>query len=305
MRKLIAWVLLGLGAFLVVAALVAETWAEDQVKRTPLDVNSVTRLDGTAQRIDTENGGLDQFDVRATSFTKADSEASDDDVVVFVSNTCLVKDVPDTPDCGEPGTGENADPNVINVSEPHVFATDRRTAQAVNDSKYLPAGTPETHGLVNKWPFDAQQRDYEVWDGMLQRAVPATFEGEETIDGLDTYVYQLELQEEPAEVVEGTDGLYSQEKTYWIEPKTGTIIRQTQVEQRTLEDGTVLLDLDIAFTDDQVQTNVDDTSDNVDSLQLISSTVPLVGLLLGIPLMLAGLILLLLGRRDRGERHHA
>jgi hypothetical protein len=303
-RRIFGWIAVGLGAFLLVAGGLSAWWADGQVKRTPVDVNSVTRLDGTADRIDTTNGGLDQFDVRATSFTKADSEASDDDVVVFVSNTCLVKDVPSTPDCGQRGTGDDADPNVINVSEPVVFATDRKTAMAVNDSEYLPSGTPETEGLVNKWPFDAQKQEYPVWDGLLEEAVTAEFQREEEVDGLDTYVYEYSVSDEPAEVLADTEGLYSQTKTYWIEPKTGTIIDQAQSEIRALEDGTtVLLDLDISFTDDQVASNVDDTESTVSSLDLLTSTVPRLGIWLGGPLLLIGLGLLILrGRSTKSGR---
>jgi hypothetical protein len=302
-RKIFGWLAVGLGAFLLVAAGMSVWWADEEVKRTPLDVDSVTRLDGTASRIDTENGGLDDYDVRATSFTQADSEASDDDVVVFVSNTCLVVDVPSTPDCGRRGTGDDADPNVISVSEPTVFATDRRTALAVNDSEYLPEGTPETEGLVNKWPFDVEKSDYPVWDGLLGEPVTATFDREEEVNGLNTYVFELSVSDEPAEVVDGTDGLYSQDKTYWIEPKTGTIIDQTQSEVRALEDGTVLLDLEISFTDDQVSANVEDTQSNVDSLDLLTSTVPKVGLWVGIPLLLLGLVLVALGRGTSSRRN--
>jgi len=301
-RKVVGWISLGLGAFLIMASVMASTWATDRVEKTPLDVDSVTRLDGTAQRINTTTGGLDEFDVRATSYTQADSEASDDDVVVFVSYSCLVKDIPDTPDCGEPGQGENADPNIINVSEPSVFATDRRTAEAINDDGYLPEGTSETVGLVNKWPFGAEQTDYEVWDGLLGEPVTATFEGEEELEGLDTYVYNVALTDEPAVVTGDIEGLYSQDKTYWIEPHTGSIIKQTQVEQRTLEDGTVLLELDIAFTDDQVATNVSDSEESVSSLTLITSTVPSLGLWIGIPLVVLGLGLLVVGRRSSGKR---
>lgn len=296
MRRIFGWVALGLGAFLLFAAGLVTFWAEGQLKRTPLDVDSVTRLDGTAERIDTENGGLDLLDVRATSFNKSDSEASDDDVVVFVANTCLVVDVPGTPDCGEPGTGEDADPNVINVSEPTVFATDRRTALAVDDEKYLPDDAPETEGLVNKWPFDTEKTDYPVWDGLLGEAVTASFEREEEVEGLQTYVFSYSVTDEPAEVIEGTEGRYSQEKTFWIEPLTGSIIKQTQSEVRSLEDGTVLLDLDLSFTDEEVAGNVEESASDADSLELFTSTLPTVGLWAGIPLVLVGLVLLLAGR---------
>jgi hypothetical protein len=295
-RKIISWVLLGVGAFLLAAAVMAVVWAPGQAKRAPLDTDSTTRLSGTAQKLNPTKGVVEDLDVRAVSITKADSNKSDGDVVAYVNTSCLVIDVPDTPDCGEEGTGDNADPNVISVST-DLFATDRRTGEAVNSVKYLPEGNPEHEGLQNKFPFDAEKKDYDFWDGILDRTVPATYEGTEKVAGLETYRYHISVEEEPATVTGDIRGLYSMDKTMWIEPETGAIIDQEQHDVRTLENGDPLLDLQLSFTDDQVATNVADAEDNVASLNLITRTVPLVGFIGGAICLLAGLALLFTGRR--------
>jgi hypothetical protein len=302
LRKIISWVLLGLGAFLLAAALVATVWAPDQVKRAPLDTDSTTRLSGTAQKLNTGTGEIDDLDVRAVSITEADSNKSDDDVVAYVNTSCLVIDVPDTPDCGEPGTGEDADPNVINISN-ELFATDRRTGVAVNGDDYLPEGTPEREGLQNKFPFDAEKEDYEFWDGILDRAVPATYEGTDEIEGLETYRYNMSVVEEEATVIGDVDGIYSLDKTMWIEPNTGAIIDQEQHDVRTLPNGDPLLDLQLSFTDEQVSANVDDASANVSSLTLLTKTIPLVGFIGGALCIIAGILLLLSARRKNEDNH--
>jgi hypothetical protein len=302
LRKIISWVLLGLGAFLLAAALVATVWAPDQVKRAPLDTDSTTRLSGTAQKLNTGTGEIDDLDVRAVSITEADSNKSDDDVVAYVNTSCLVIDIPDTPDCGEPGTGEDADPNVINISN-ELFATDRRTGVAVNGDDYLPEGTPEREGLQNKFPFDAEKADYEFWDGILDRAVPATYEGTDEIEGLETYRYNMSVVEEEATVIGDVDGIYSLDKTMWIEPNTGAIIDQEQHDVRTLPNGDPLLDLQLSFTDEQVSANVDDASANVSSLTLLTKTIPLVGFIGGALCIIAGILLLLSARRKNEANH--
>jgi hypothetical protein len=302
LRKIISWVLLGLGAFLLAAALVATVWAPDQVKRAPLDTDSTTRLSGTAQKLNTGTGEIEDLDVRAVSITEADSNKSDDDVVAYVNTSCLVIDVPDTPDCGEPGTGEDADPNVINISN-ELFATDRRTGVAVNGDDYLPEGTPEREGLQNKFPFDAEKEDYEFWDGILDRAVPATYEGTDEIEGLETYRYNMSVVEEEATVIGDVDGIYSLDKTMWIEPNTGAIIDQEQHDVRTLPNGDPLLDLQLSFTDEQVSANVDDASANVSSLTLLTKTIPLVGFIGGALCIIAGILLLLSARRKNEANH--
>lgn len=301
MRRTIYLVLLGLGAFLLVAAVVAMTWAPGQVKRTPLDTDSTTRLVGEGEKLNPASGKVEPIEVRATSFTEADSKASDDDVVVFVNTTCLVLDEPETPDCGVEGTGDDADPNVVSITT-DIFAADRENGEAVNDDKYLPDDAVPHEGLVNKFPFDAEKKDYAYWDGMLGRTVPAKYVGTEEIEGVEAYQFDIDVVDEPAEVVDGIDGVYSMDKTLWVDPVTGSILKQEQHEVRTLENGDVLLDLNIAFTDDQVKANASDAEDNISSLNLLTKTVPLIGFIVGPLLILIGAALWFVSRRGSGSR---
>jgi hypothetical protein len=271
-------------------------WAPGAVKKAPADTDSTTRLSGTAAVVPT---GEKNVEVRAVSVTKSDTEKTDGNVVVYTNYTCLVKDVPGTPDCGKRGTGAQADPNVISVGTPTIFATDRATGEAVNGSSYLPAGTPATHGLVNKFPFDTAKKAYPFWDDVLQEAVPAQYEGTRDIDGLETYEFRYVIDHRSAEIADGVQGQYSMEKTMWIEPRTGQIIDQEQHDVRSA-DGTTLLDVNLSFTDGQVATNVSDAKSNIESLDLLTKTLPIVGLVGGVLCVVAGLALLLTGRRRRG-----
>jgi len=291
-RKIVGWVLLGLGAFLLAAGLVARLWAPGVVERTPLDVDSTTHLAGTASKLNPETGDVEDLDVAATSITQADSERSTDDVVVFVNSSCLMIDEGDLPDCVD---AQDPQKRLVSAST-DVFATDRVTAQAV-DSDVLPSDATRHEGLINKFPFDVEEKDYDYWDGMLGEAVPATFDGTETLEGLETYRFQVSIPRSAAEVVEGIDGYYTQAKTIWVEPRTGSIVKQTQSETRTTEDGDTLLDMELAFTDEQVSQSVSDAEDSVSQLNLITSTVPMIGIIGGIVALLLGLVLLATGRR--------
>ncbi|QIX26419.1 DUF3068 domain-containing protein [Nocardioides sp. JQ2195] len=297
MQKIIIWVLIGLGAFLLVAALIASLWAPGVVKKTPIDTDSTTHLSGTAAKLNPGTGKVEDLQVKATSFTKADSDASDDDVVVFTNVTCLVVDGPDVPDCIE----DKNDPNLINIPEPDAFATDRYDAGAVENGTYVPEGTEQKEGLVNKFPFDTEKKSYDYWDGMIGEPVKVDFKGTHDIEGVETYEFNYNVSDVDAEVVDGIDGKYSMDKTMWIEPRTGAIVKQEQHEVRTLENGDPLLDLNLAFTDDQVKTNAEDAEENVSSLELITSTVPLVGFIVGPILLIVGGGLLLLSR-TKGRR---
>jgi hypothetical protein len=292
-RKIIGWVLLALGAFLLVVGLMASIWAPGQVKRTPLDTDSTTRLAGSADKLNPASGEVESLDVKATSITKADSKRSDDNVVVFVNTVCLVIDEGDVPDCVD---ADDPEGRLITAST-DVFATDRSTAEAVN-GKYLPAGAEEKEGLINKWPFDAEKKDYPYWDGLLGAPVDAVYDSTETLEGLETYKYHVVVDQQSAEVVDGIQGVYSQDKYLWIDPVTGSIINQTQQELRTLENGDVLLDLDLAFTDEQVSDNVESAKDSGGKIDLITRTVPLVGFIGGALALLAGAYLVFAGRKE-------
>lgn len=275
------------GAFLVIFAIVAQTWVADQLARTPLDVDSVTRLSGEATQYN--DGEETTFAVKATSTTKADSEASDDDVVVFKSSTCLVRDEGDVGDCV---SADDPEGRLLSAGFDD-FATDRRTGESVNDAKYLPGDAVEHEGLVNKWPFHAEKKDYTYWVDPV--AADAVYDRTERVDGLETYVYRVEVTDVPITITEGVEGLYSETTELWIAPTTGQIVDQVSTQVRQLEDGSPFLDLELSFTDDQVAANVEEIGSASDRLNLVTRTVPILGYAIGVPLLLLGIGLVFLG----------
>src|SRR5690349_17791107 len=127
-RKL-GMVLAGLGGFLVMLAILAKFYAPGQLMKTPLDVDSTTNAAGQAAVGD---GATEP--VKGTQLTRADSAKSDDDVIVFVSSSCLIFDRDNAPSCVN---ADDPDQRLITAGVDN-FATDRKTALAVNDPKYLP-----------------------------------------------------------------------------------------------------------------------------------------------------------------------
>lgn len=291
MRKLVP-VLFGIGGFLLVAGLVAWLWAPGMVKKTPTDVNSTTRLDGQAGKIDPKTGQLATGPVNVTSVTKADANASDGAVVAWTNSTCVVKAEGNPPDCVA-----DTDDRLVNAST-DVFATSRTTGLAVNSSKYLPDDAVPHHGLVNKWPFDAQKKTYPYWDGTAGKAVDAAYQRTVSVKGLETYLYKVAMSDVPIEIADGVQGTYDDVKEIYVEPKTGAILDQAETQQRFLKNGTQAFDLKVSFTDDQVKSSVQDAEDNIGSLNLITRTIPLVGIVGGIVCMLAGAVLMLVTRRN-------
>jgi len=289
MRRIIGLVLMGLAGFLVTVALLALIYVPGQVKKTPLDTDSNTRLSGQAAALPT--GG--SAPVKALSHTVADGQKSDGDVVVFDTFTCLITDPNgDAPDCVD---DTDPDKRLVSATTDR-FATDRKTGVAVNDEKYIGDATPH-EGLVNKFPFGVEKKTYPFWDGVLGRAVDANFEGEEKVNGLDTYKFVIDVADEPAEISNGIQGTYSSLKTMNIDPVTGAIQRQTEQQKRVLENGTTVLDLDFGFTDETVAANVASAKESGSSLSVIGN-LPLIAGLLG---LVAGLVGFFLWNSARGR----
>jgi len=287
--KIGARVLIGLGVFLVVLGILAVTYAPGALKKTPIDVNTVTQLEGQGARL-----GSPGEQVVAYSLSRVDADASSSDTAVFRADTCVVVGTePIEPPCPDPAT----DDDVFTVGAPDYFATDRTTAESVEDDA-LPADAVPHEGVVNKWPFDAQQKSYPYWDGVLGRAVEAEFDRTEDVGGIEANVYRVTIEDEPAVISPATDssaaieGTYSDLKETFVDPGTGAILDQTDNQQRRLDNGDLAVDLNLAFTDDQVAANVEDAKANNASLDVVLKVVPLVGFIGGILAILAGVLLL-------------
>ena len=281
MRKTVGPILLGVGGFLLTTALLMWIWVPGQVKKTPLDVNSLTTLSGEASYL-----GSPTKPVKATSKTVVDGKASTRDIAVFDTFTCLLWN----PDGNAPNcvSADGPDSQLINASLERC-GTDRKTALAVAPSKLPSAKLSSFDGLVNKFPFDAQKKTYKIWDGILARSVDVAYQAEEKIQGLDTYRFAYTVENEPTEIADGVAGTYSQQKTYWVHPATGSFVKQEQKELRKTEDGTTALDLHLTFDDKTVSKNVKDAKANGSKLSLLSGTLPILSLIAGLVALALGL----------------
>jgi len=191
------------------------------------------------------------------------------------------------------------DPNLLTDSV-DIFASDRHTAMTLNDPKYLPSDAVPHHGLTNKWPFSAQKETYPYWDDTLGKAVDAVYNRTSEVKGTEAYVYRVTIKDAPTDVLTGVKGTYDDLKEIYIDPRTGAILNTTENQQRYLEDGTKILDLQLEFTPWTQQSKVDEANTKWDQIYLVTHTVPIVGYAVGIPVLLVGLLLLFLHRRGSG-----
>ena len=292
----LATVLAGVGAFLIVAGALAMFYLPGQLEKAPTDTDEVTKLDGTgllpANFADPTN--LQEVPVLVFKPTKADQGATDSEVVVYDTSQCLVLDQGDINGCVSADDPEGRLVNIITDR----FATDRVTGLAVNDVKYVGADATPHEGLVNKFPFNAEKKTYPMWDGTVGAAVDATYEGTDTVNGLDVYVYKTTVEAEDVEVLPGIQGNYKDDATYYVEPKTGAIQNKVEHTERYIGADQLFLSLDVKFTDEQIAETVDSTKSSLNMLNAVTLWFPIVAYVLGIGLIVFSVIL---SRRNRAN----
>jgi hypothetical protein len=294
-RIIFGRVLLGLGGFLVVAAVLATVWAPGVVKKTPLDVDTTTLYEGQAAKLDPLTGAFESKPAYAIRHTTADSKKSGDDTVLMVETACAVFDTGGPQECVN-----GNDPDLITASF-DVFAEDRVSAQAV-DSKNLPPDAVPHEGLINKFPFDVQKKTYQFWDGDVGSAVDMEYQGEQTLFGLKTYEFSYTVKDVPIQIAEGIDGTYDNVVTVNVDPKTGSTVKSGQDQQQYLADGTAAADVQLTQTDASVKDAVDEAKTAGTMLTMLLTVVPIVGFVGGALCLLGGFVLLRRRPEAGGER---
>ena len=282
-------VLTFLGTFLLVVAVLAQTYATAQLKRIGTDDGTTTRLAGDA----TLSGR--RVDIEVRTVTSTDPSRSTEDVVAWSSFVCVVEALPNLPDCV---SSDNVRDALIFASIDD-FATDRQTALAVNDPKRVPADALPHEGLVNRFPFDADKKSYPWWDRTAGRAYDAEYVDAVETDGLDTYHYRVEISDVPAEALDGVDTIYASTIDLYVEPTTGQIVDQARKQTHVLSDGTPVLELEYAATDAQVEASVEQARSDVSKLRLVHVVVPIIGYAAGSLLLLLAIASGVVSRRRR------
>ncbi|HEX4814835.1 MAG TPA: DUF3068 domain-containing protein, partial [Nonomuraea sp.] len=169
-------------------------------------------------------------------------------------------------------------------------------------------------GQIYKFPFDVEKKTYKVFNAQTQKAFDAAFVREETVDGLPVYVFEqnvpptkTETRTAPANVLGMTqttgdvqvDRWYDGKTTFWIEPVTGSPVKQEVQRHEVLktQDG---VERSAAFvgtakmTEQTVADLVKNAQDAKNQINLLRNVIPLVLVVLGVVLLLAGVVL---GRR--------
>lgn len=303
-----------LGAFLLALAGLSKFYMYDRLAVVPLNTQS-TSNSSTAPGADAEyldvaaglkiaNGPLANTKV-VTGDVEASKKASKElgkDVAVWNIYDCT-----DTPDfnCG---SGE-----VPLSGTTDRVAFDANTGEAVEYADTSSEADGEItkpfsfEGLYFKFPFDAQKKTYQFWDGTLREATPATYVGEGKVKGMNVYKYEQVIEpvktgtiDVPGDLVgseEATvtaDRIYSSISTYSVDPVTGVVIVGQTAQDSYLElNGERVLTTTkatLGYTDANIQKTVDEYKSKAMLLTAVKTWVPVYGGILGLVLIAAGLM---------------
>jgi hypothetical protein len=197
--------------------------------------------------------------------------------------------------------------------------------QWLNESgaEQTPVGNVNYSGQIYKFPFGTAKRDYQVFDRDLKRAVPAKFVGTEKIKGIEAYRFEQRIENEVLATPESslqtlvgkfapgaTSGqiVYSNIRTVWVDPVTGSYVNVREQQHKELQPNTgtptVLLDADFNYNDDTVSRSVETVKDNRFKIGLISFWGPIAAGVLGLIALVVG-VWLVTRTNDGAARHRA
>ncbi|XRQ15519.1 DUF3068 domain-containing protein [Actinomadura welshii] len=310
MRKIIGVSLIGLGAFLLAAAVLVRFYAAPALIGAPVDVYQVTRLQAdNATYLDASSATVRTgATVVATNTVRGDVKASDGDTAVWDTGT-IIQDL--------------ARDYTLEIQNAR-YAFDRRTARLKNCCKAAVQGDTNVQmsGIALFWPVEAERKAQELFDTTTLRAWPATFEGTETVDGLRTHRYVQRVPETqvagelpalPAALFDRpeddppveVDRYYRMDATYWIDPRTGAPIDQRRHIVSTLRPkegpgSLVVADLDLRMTEQSRKDLRARSDEGAGQIRLLETVGPLAAAGAGLVAVAAGFVLTLgAGRRPR------
>ena len=320
MKRGIGIVLIGLGVFLVVLGALLRFTVVPAVAKAPLspgeDTGGVTQTDqaGVAAKLFDPGTLSERTDVplTVTRFARGDvparqtAEAKAADLAVY-----------DTFQRVEDNAG------VVVLANTSRFAFNRVTSEMSNCcGANLDGENVQMSGIVPlKFPMFTEAKNYPYFDTSLNSAVDAVYQGQEELDGLPVYKFVVTVEpteigtiEVPGDLVGSPDPSYVAPQYYanvltlYVEPLTGAIVKGDSVQKQTLRgpDGTdqvTIIDAVIGTTPQEAADGIAYAKSQSALIALLNNTVPLVGLVLGLILIVVGVLLVATSKKRQDGAH--
>jgi hypothetical protein len=309
MRGIIGLILAGLGACLILIAVLLPTWVVGQVVKFPLNEYETATLEASnasyfSTTSLTEKTGVS---MEATYTIKGNASAGNSSTAVW-NEYSYVYDLT----------------NHQQVQQMwRTFAFNRRSGQLVNccgASLNGDASVRQTGLIGYVFPFGTQKQTYQVFNTSLKKTVPFVYSGTTSVDGVQAYEFvqnvpptQIGSQTLPGSLVKSsaasvTLGEYDQEHViYYVDPETGALIDVNEQQSTTLRTSATAAPALVGFDADLIATPASVTqivaldSSGRNELTLIETTLPIVLGIVGGVALLAGIFLRRKPHEDMAE----
>ena len=331
--------IMGLGAALLIAALLLSTYTTSKIAKIPLNIDATLTSDGKGEAFDPESLNTEQFvvdkDVALVLQKQITVESpSNADVVTLQVGSSLRR------------SDHQQDTGLL-LAMVDTVTLDRKTALAVS-SENNPGGavqkprsikdeSPPTNialpheGLAYRFPFGTEKKTYPFFDPIAQKAFDANYSGEEDVNGLTTYRFTQNVgfdadgklvdpvkysslynddadshvtaaarmwgieAEDPDEQIT-LDRYYAAQRTFWVDPVSGTIVKQTDrahhyYAREALEPEVTFVDFTVTTDEKSVESQVAAARSERDTLALWGRILPISFTALGLISLVGGALL--------------
>ena len=330
---------MGLGAALLIAALLLSTYTKSNISKIPLDIDHTVVSDGSGTAFDPASLNEQNFVVNEDvplvmqEQVTVESPANADVVTLQVGSTLRRTD--------------KQQENGLLLAMVDTVTLDRETAMAVS-SESNPGGAvqkpraieneePPTNialpheGLSYRFPFDTEKKTYPYFDPIAQKAFDANYDGEEDVNGLTTYKFTQNVgfdgdgelvdpipyaslyddeadsrataparlwgieAEDPEEPITMTR-YYAAQRTFWVDPVSGTIVKQTDrgyhyYAREALEPEVTFVDYSVTTNEESIESQVSAARDERDRVALWGRILPITFTALGLIALVGGALL--------------
>ncbi len=195
MLRLVACGIIGLGAALLIAALLLSTYTAGKIRKIPLDIDATLVSAGTGTALDPASLSGERFiidrDVPLASQQAITVEAPANAEVVTLQVGTTVR------------RSDRQQENGLLLAMVDTVTVNRSTAEAVSDDD-RPGGSvqkprsigddkPATNvalpheGLSYRFPFQTEKKSYPLFDPIAQKPFDANYDGEDDVNGLTTF----------------------------------------------------------------------------------------------------------------------
>ncbi|APE37818.1 hypothetical protein BOX37_32165 [Nocardia mangyaensis] len=335
-RRIIACILVGLGALLLAAAVMIPTYTVDKVAKTPLDL----RITTIAKSVP----GEESLVLDSRSLTSPEGSAKIDTNVPIVSQRFLTVEEPSDADEMTVQAGQtlrrddrDGDSGLLTASVDRVTlnrvtgapidaSPNGSIAVNVDASGASVADPSQRVGLQYRFPIGTEKKSYPYFDLNARATYDIEFVEESEIKGVPVYHFRQSIPvtnmwdvvpaatnkltlpaakwglegEEPVTMTR----FYTNTRDVWVEPKTGAVLKGG--EQIHLFYGRSANQIDVTalkshlvFDDETIDAQLAVTQESLDKLSLFGKTLPITLGVIGALLLIAGIVLgILSARRD-------